>query len=219
MSAETNPDTADEFTIGLDSLPDSLGDVAATPLVPLDLIVLIAWHNAGGPRLIARMKRGQAIVIEVPSESWYDPLTAIIKREKTGTVVFEGKRKGGDKKSSDAFVAELLQDGRGAVGISVEGMALEGSSPLRCRIGARDELRPGLAGRAPGSLVERVEILAHRAPCPGEIVPVHGLGGLCRALLVRVGPDQAGIDGEAFAADQPLRDAAPRVRGGEKPIQ
>ena len=31
-------------------------------------------------------------------------------------------------------------------------------------------------------------------------------------MLVRIGPDQAGIDREAFAADQPLRDAAPHGR-------
>lgn len=93
-------------------------------------------------------------------------------------------------------------------GIGEEGLALQGSGPLRRRIGAGDELRLGLAGRAPGGLVERVEILAHRAAGPGEIVPVDRLGGFGRTLLVGIGLDQAGIDRKAFAADQPLRDAA-----------
>ncbi len=118
MSAESNPPD-DEFILGLDSLPSSDADVSTTPLVPLDLIALIAWHDAGGPRMIPRMSRGQAIVIQIPSETWFDPIKAIIERERTGTIVFEGKRKA-DKRPSDLFVAELLQDGRGATGIGVD---------------------------------------------------------------------------------------------------
>ncbi|MGY6249816.1 AAA family ATPase [Bosea thiooxidans] len=119
MSADSTADD-DAFITGLDGLTDNGGDVAATPLIPLDLLALIAWHEAGGPRLIPRMKRGQALMVLVPSEIWYDPIKAIVDREKTGAIVFEGKRKSGDKKSSDAFVVELLQDGRGVVGITVD---------------------------------------------------------------------------------------------------
>jgi hypothetical protein len=97
-------------------------------------------------------------------------------------------------------------------GVSEEGVALQGSGPLRRRIGARDELRLRLAGRAPGGFVEGVEILADRAARPGEIVPIDRLGRFRRALLVGVGPDQAGIDRKAFAADEPFRDAAPNRR-------
>ena len=96
MSAHTTADD-DAFITGVDSLSDSGRDVATTPLIPLDLLALIAWHEAGGPRLISRMKRGQAVLIKTPSEIWYDPIKAIVDREKTGAIVFEGKRKGGDK--------------------------------------------------------------------------------------------------------------------------
>lgn len=119
MSAHTTADD-DAFITGVDSLSDSGRDVATMPLIPLDLLALIAWHEAGGPRLISRMKRGQAVLIKTPSEIWYDPIKAIVDREKTGAIVFEGKRKGGDKKPSDAFVVDLLQDGRGVVGLSVD---------------------------------------------------------------------------------------------------
>ena len=97
-------------------------------------------------------------------------------------------------------------------GVGEEGMALQSAGPLRRRIGARDELRLRLAGRAPSGFIQRVEILAHRSTRPGEIVPIDRLGGFCRPLLVGVGLDQAGIDREAFAADQPFRDATPDGR-------
>jgi len=104
-------------------------------------------------------------------------------------------------------------------GIGEEGVTLQGPGPLRRRIGARDELRLDLAGRAPGGFVERVEILADRAPCAGEIVPVDRLGSFRGALLVRIGLDQAGIDREAFPTHEPLRDAAPDRRLEQLPQQ
>lgn len=119
MSAESNPPD-DEFLTGLDDLP---ADVAQTPLVALDLIVLTAWHEAGGPRLFRRMERGDVIAIQIPSESWYHPLKAIIDRERTRAIVFEGKSRS-DKRPGDSLVGELLQDGRSAVGIAVDSTQL-----------------------------------------------------------------------------------------------
>lgn len=55
-------------------------------------------------------------------------------------------------------------------------------------------------------------MLADRATRPGEIVPIDRLGGFGRALFFGIGPDQAGIDREALAADEPLGDAAPNRR-------
>ena len=92
--------------------------------------------------------------------------------------------------------------------VGEEGMALQGARPLRRRIGPRDELRRDLAGGAPSGLIERIEILAHRPAGPGKIVPVDGLRSFRRALLVRIGPDQAGINREALASDEPFVDAA-----------
>src|SRR5215472_8178676 len=54
------------------------------------------------------------------------------------------------------------------VGIGKERMPLERSCPLRRWIGARDKLRPDFAGRAPCSVVERVEIFLHRTARRGE---------------------------------------------------
>lgn len=157
MSAKSAPED-DDFILGLDTLPDSSSDVAEKPLIPLDLIVLIAWHEAGGPRLIPCMKRGQAVVIEIPSEVWYDPLKAIIDREKTGAIVFEGKRTG-DKKFSDAFIAELLQDGRGAVGITVNASLL----PPLLRMSADVDL--AIPAPSP-ALVRRAIAGTFGKPCP-----------------------------------------------------
>jgi hypothetical protein len=42
----------------------------------------------------------------------------------------------------------------------------------------------------------------------GEIVPIDRLRPFGGTLAVGVGPDQAGVDREAFAADKPLVDAA-----------
>lgn len=94
-----------------------------------------------------------------------------------------------------------LPDGATGLDIDDDGVALQGSGPLRRRIGARDELRLGLADRAPGGFVERVEIFADRSARPGEIVPVDRRGSVRRALRVGIGLDQAGVDREALAAD------------------
>ena len=97
-------------------------------------------------------------------------------------------------------------------GVGEEGVPLQRAGPLRRRIGPRDELRLHLARRAPGGIVQRVEILLHRAAGLGHRLPVDRFRPFRRALLVGVGPDQAGVDREAFAADQPFLDAAPHRR-------
>ena len=97
-------------------------------------------------------------------------------------------------------------------GVGEEGVPLQRAGPLRRRIGPRHELRLHLARRTPGGIVERVEILLHRATGLGHRLPVDRLRPFRRALLVGVGPDQAGIDREAFAADQPFLDAAAHRR-------
>ncbi len=47
---------------------------------------------------------------------------------------------------------------------------------------------------------------------PGEIVPVDRFRSVRGALLVGVGPDQARVDREALATNQPFVDAAPDGR-------
>ena len=60
-------------------------------------------------------------------------------------------------------------------GVGEEGMPLQRAGPLRRGIGPRDELRLDLAGRAPGGLVQRVEILPHRAAGRRHRLPVDRL--------------------------------------------
>ena len=84
------------------------------------------------------------------------------------------------------------------VGVSKEGRSLVSAGPLGCRIGRRDKLRDNLAGSAPRRIVEGRQILLHRAARFLGIaisVPVRSRD---RALLVGIGSNQAGIDGEAF---------------------
>jgi hypothetical protein len=78
--------------------------------------------------------------------------------------------------------------------VGEEGLALVRAGPLRGRIRPRDELWRRRARRAPGSIVERVEVLADRTPGRRQFLPVDFVRAVRRALPVGVGPDQAGID-------------------------
>ena len=63
--------------------------------------------------------------------------------------------------------------------------------------------------RSTGLLSSRpCEVLAHRAARTVSLVPVDDLGARHASRAVGVGLDDAGIDREAFAADQPLAHAA-----------
>src|SRR6185312_2886657 len=77
-----------------------------------------------------------------------------------------------------------------------------GAGPLRRGICLRDELWDDLAGRTPGSLIKRSQVLAHRTARCCERGPVGLLGTSDRALLVGVGRDQACINGEAVTTNQ-----------------
>ena len=90
------------------------------------------------------------------------------------------------------------------IGVGEKGRSAYRPRPLGGRIRRRVELRPDLARRAKGSLIEGCKILFHRAACGTLLVP---LGSRDRTLLVGVRHDQAGIDGKPFAADQPCRNA------------
>ena len=95
------------------------------------------------------------------------------------------------------------------VGVGEEGRSFQRASPLRCRVGVGGELRRLLRRRAKGGVVQRLEILPHR-PRRGRRVQLlrRPLADRCRVLLVGVGADDAGVNGEALAADQALGDAA-----------
>jgi hypothetical protein len=92
--------------------------------------------------------------------------------------------------------------------VGEEGVALLRPGPLRRGIGGRGELRLDRARRAEGGVVENRQILPDRTRRRVGIdrrrVPVLAGG---RALLVRIRFDQAGVDREPLAADEPLRDA------------
>ncbi len=95
------------------------------------------------------------------------------------------------------------------VGIAEECWPLARRGPLAGRVGMRGELGLDLAGGPEGRLIQRVEILAHRAGCFGRVNPC-GVPLLLRrrVLVVRVCFDEAGVDRHALAADQALSDAA-----------
>lgn len=101
-----------------------------------------------------------------------------------------------------------LQIDQVVVGVGKESVAFVSPGPLRGRIGSRDKLRHRLARCTPSRFIQRVEVLADGPPRPGKRVPVMVLSPHSGALLVGVGSDQAGIDGEGRSIDQPLRHAA-----------
>ncbi len=83
-----------------------------------------------------------------------------------------------------------------------------GARPLRRQVGWRDELRDDLAGGTPGGVIELVEIFPNGAACHRQLRPIDLIRAGKRALLVSVGRDQAGVDGETFTADQALSNRA-----------
>jgi hypothetical protein len=82
------------------------------------------------------------------------------------------------------------------------------AGPLGRGIGSGDELRSHLAGGAPCSLVERVEVLPHGAPTVASSCQLVWVCTGDGPLLIGVGWDQAGIHRKAFAANQPFLNTA-----------
>ncbi len=107
--------------------------------------------------------------------------------------------------SLDVHDNRMLQIDQIVGAVSEEGETAISTGPARRRIGDRDELGGDRGRPAERCLVEHGEILAHRMA--GDIGR-QALAARHRALTVGIGPDQAGVDREAFAADQALRDAA-----------
>src|SRR4051812_10950196 len=88
------------------------------------------------------------------------------------------------------------------VGVREECRPLVSAGPLRCRIGWRDKFRDDIAGGSPRRIVEGCQILLHRAARPGRIAIPAPIVTCDRALLVRVGRNQARIDCKSFATNQ-----------------
>ena len=75
--------------------------------------------------------------------------------------------------------------------------------PLCGRIRPGDELRYRLAGCAPGSLIQGIEIFPDGSARPGDGLPVNVIRPGRRALLVGIGSNQAGIDRKAAPSTSP----------------
>src|SRR5438046_2723521 len=102
-----------------------------------------------------------------------------------------------------------LQVDQVVVGVGKERMPFVSAGPLRGRIRPGDELRYRLAGCAPGSLIQGIEIFPDGSARPGDGLPVDIIRPGSRALLVGIGSNQAGIDRKGSPVDQPFGDAAP----------
>jgi phage terminase large subunit-like protein len=88
------------------------------------------------------------------------------------------------------------------VGISEERRPFEGAGPLRRWVGGRYELQLQLRRCPERRVVECGKIFLHRPTCSDRIDLLLPLVPRDRALTVGIGFDQAGINGEALAADQ-----------------
>jgi hypothetical protein len=80
------------------------------------------------------------------------------------------------------------------VGVGKERMSFVSAGPLCRWIRPGDELRYRLARRAPGGLIQGVEIFPDGSSRPGDGLPVNIVRPGGRALLVGIGGNQAGID-------------------------
>ncbi|MNQ88448.1 hypothetical protein D3C85_1037080 [compost metagenome] len=104
--------------------------------------------------------------------------------------------------------------------VRVEGRTTRCCGPLRSRVGRRDV--PGWClrvvrhlGRTVGnriSGVQRFEVLTHRTAALGALAPLRNLGGRNIARAVRVGLDDAGIDGKSLPLHQSFGHAAVQHR-------
>jgi hypothetical protein len=93
------------------------------------------------------------------------------------------------------------------IGVGEKRRSAHRPRPLGGRIRRRNELRRDLARRTKGRVIEGRQILLHRAACVFGSTLLVPLRSRNRTLLVGIRRDQAGIDREPFAADQPCRDA------------
>ena len=93
-------------------------------------------------------------------------------------------------------------------GVGEEGVTLVCSGPLRCRIGARDELRRDLTGRAESGVIQSCEILADRSTSPGTKIVSAPFVTRNGALFVGIGSDEARVHRKPVAAHQALAQAA-----------
>ena len=91
-------------------------------------------------------------------------------------------------------------------------MSFVSAGPLCRWIRPGDELRYRLARRAPGGLIQGVEIFPDGSSRPGDGLPVNIVRPGGRALLVGIGGNQAGIDRKSGSLDQPFCQAAPDHR-------
>src|SRR5262245_37176723 len=102
------------------------------------------------------------------------------------------------------------------------GRALLRMGSMRRRIGWREELGDDIACGTPRCVVERHQILLHRATGPCRIAIFAPIATGDRALLIGVGLDQTGIDCKALATNQVSRDAClyelARIPDGEYPF-
>src|SRR5215203_3784078 len=99
--------------------------------------------------------------------------------------------------------------------VGVEGRSAGCRGPASGGVGERDDLR---CGRRVGwlarvladgiALLERCEVLAHRAARTLSLVPVDDLSAPHAASTVGIRPDDAGINRRAFATDQAFTHAA-----------
>ena len=102
-----------------------------------------------------------------------------------------------------------LQIDQVVVGVGEEGMAFVSAGPLCGRIRPGDELRYRLAGCAPGSLIQGIEIFPDGSARPGNGLSVNIVRPSSRALLVGIGGNQAGIDRKSGPLNQSFCHAAP----------
>src|SRR5467141_4938857 len=82
------------------------------------------------------------------------------------------------------------------------------AGPLCGRIRPGDELRYRLAGCAPGSLIQGIEIFPDGSARLGDGLPVYIIRPGSRALLVGIGSNQAGIDSKGRPINHPFCHAA-----------
>src|SRR2546423_14592584 len=91
-------------------------------------------------------------------------------------------------------------------------MPFVSAGPLRGRIRPGDELRYRLAGCAPGSLIQGIEIFPDGSARPGDALPADIIRPSSIALLVGIGSNHSGMRRQRSPVDQPFGDAGPDPR-------
>lgn len=116
--------SADDVALGLlqDLMSETAGEEQSirNPIPPLDLIVDLSWRAVGRSRDFRALPRGatMAVIVQVPSDSWIDPVHAFVHENDPGVMIVDGKTNKKSWIAQEALIVDALDRGKTVCGIA-----------------------------------------------------------------------------------------------------